>query len=194
MVAESTNHFDRFDNADAAQEFVNEREQRKQEEKEEALELYGTAQELFTARFRDTFTVERHGSEIEFHRPVGASDVDLSTLEDRELVQRLKRGANLLEEFERRQTDAILGMQNGDVNLQELYEESLDGTELMRECLSAHAVDESFHDPRVWTAIFRDDDTVSEVFEDFIAEGEPEKKRKKLNALQSMLSEGNSDS
>jgi hypothetical protein len=193
-ASETTEHFDRFENADAARDYVEEREQQQREEREEALELYGTAQELFTNRYRDTFAVERHDTEIEFHRSVGASSVDLSGLEDRQLAQRLKRGAELLKEFEQRQTEAILSMRDDDVDLERLYDESLDGTELMRECLSAHAVDDSFRDPRVWTAIFPDDEAVSEVFEDFITEGEPEKRRQKVNALQNLLSGGDSGS
>lgn len=187
-------HFERFANADAAREQADAWEQRREEQREEAVELYGTALDLFNARYTDTFEVERHGTEIEFYRPVGATDADLSEIEDRELAQRLKRGSDLLERFEDRQRETLLAMQgDDDVDLEALYEDSLDGTALMRQVLSAHAVDESFHDPGVWTAIFRDDDTIGEVFEDFIGEGNPEKKRRKLNALQNLLSESDSD-
>ena len=194
-MAAASDHFDRFDNADAARQHVEEREQREREEAIEAVELYGTAQELFLNRYLDTFTVERHGTEIEFYRPVGANSAKLDNFEDREQAQRLRRGAEHLEEFEQRQLETIRGLQSGgDVDLMELYDEALDGTELMRKTLSAHAVDESFHDPAIWTAIFRDDDTISEVFEDFIGEGEAEKQQEKLNGLQSLMSGGSSDS
>jgi hypothetical protein len=185
-------HFDRFANAGAAREQATKQAERQRERQEEQLELYGDARELFLNRALDTFSVERHGTEIEFYRPVGATDVDLSDLEDRDLAQRLQRGSDVLEKVEERQVETIRGLQDDDVDLNELFEEALDGTELMRKALSAHAVDESFHDPRVWTTIFRDDDTVSEVFEDFLAEGEPEAKRQKRDALQSLMSDGNS--
>lgn len=184
----STDHFDRFENADAAREFVDEREQQKQEEREEAVELFGTAAELFQNRYLDTFSVERHGTEIEFYRPVGANAIELENVRDRELAARLRHGAELLEEVEQRRLETIQDLQSDEIDLVEIQEQALEGTKLMRETLSAHAVDESFRDPEVWTAIFRDDDTISEVFEDFSAEGEPEKQQRKLDGLQSMMS------
>jgi len=190
----STDHFDRFENADAAHDYVEEREERKQAEREETVELFGTAAELFTNRFMDSFFVKRHGTEIEFYRPVGANAAELENVRDRDLAARLRHGAELLEEVERRRLETIQTLQSGDVDFEEIHENALEGTELMRETLSAHAVDESFHDPQVWTAIFRDDDTISEVFEDFTAEGEPEKQQQKLDALQSMASADDSDS
>ncbi|QLG63080.1 hypothetical protein [Halorarum salinum] len=188
----TTDHFDRFENTEGAHAYVEEREQRQQEQQAEALELYGTARQLFLNRYLDTFEVERHGTAIEFYRPVGANSAKLDDFEDREQAQWLRRGAEYLEEVEQRRIETIQNLQSDDVDLTELYDEALDGTELMRKTLSAHAVDESFHDPDVWSVIFRDDDTISEVFDDFTAEGEAEKQQQKLAALQNMMSDDNS--
>ncbi|WP_245625986.1 hypothetical protein, partial [Haloparvum sedimenti] len=183
----------RFENADAARDYVDERAREQQEREEEAVEVYGAARELFLNRYRDTFSVERHGTEIEFYRPVG-TNADLGDFEDRELAQRLKNGAKLLAEVEQRRLETIRGLQSNDVDLEALYDDALEGTELMRKVLSAHAVDESFRDPDVWTAIFRDDDTIGEVFDDFSTEGAAEEQQQKLAALQSIMSDGDSDS
>jgi hypothetical protein len=187
----SDSHFERFDNADAAREQVETFEQRQRERKREQLELYGEAKELFRSRVTDTFTVERHGTEIEFHRPVGASDIDLSDLEDRELAERLKQGGVLIERFEQRQRELLEAGDDSDIG--DVIDEAFEMTDLHRQILSAHAVDDSFRDPRVWVAIFGDDDNVGEVFRDFMAEGDPMKKQRQLNGLQNLLSDSDSE-
>jgi len=188
---DSEDHLERFDNADAAREQAEKFEKRQRERRREQLELYGEAAELFEARATDTFVVERHGKEIEFHRPVKISNVDLDDLEDRELVERLKQGGALLERFEERQQTLLEDAEGADLN--DVFDEAMEMTELHRHILSAHAVDDSFRDARVWPAILGGDDNVARVFEDFIAEGDPMKKQRQLNGLQNLLSDSDSE-
>lgn len=181
-------YFNRFANADTARAKSEEKEELRQQAQQEALELHGEALELFQSRVLDTFTVERHDTEIEFYRPVDASNADLDDLEDQVLASRLKRGSRYLAEFEDRQREIVLKAKDDDKNLIDLYEESLEGTELMRKTLSAFAVDESFRDPRIWKAIFQNDERVKGVFEDFFSEGSTKDVQKELEVLQEVVS------
>ncbi|MFB9324308.1 hypothetical protein ACFF2X_43865, partial [Cryptosporangium minutisporangium] len=127
----------------------------------------GKAKELFDARSRDSFTVERHGVEIEFLYP------------DPETQQ----------EFKQRQQEVVKQAQNG-ANLFDLLQEAEVGLEQMEETLSDHAVDPSFQDPGVWrNALGFTEDEVSTLYQDFLALGEGEDKNQQLEMLQNLLSE-----
>lgn len=185
-------YYDRFDNAEFAREEHQRRERIQREQQEERVELYGKAAELFQSRYLDTFEVERHDVEIKFYRPVGANhatDLDEIAEDDPDLADRLERGSRLLAEFEQRQQQVVLSAQSDEeFDLESLLDDALDGTTLMRRALSAHAVDESFHDPAVWTAIFRRDDHIGEVFQDFFDEGDTGRMQRQLNELQKVTS------
>ena len=73
-------------------------------------------------------------------------------------------------------------------------DESKGGVELMAEVLAAHAVDESLQDARAWRSIYRNDNKLSELFEDFTAEGDGQSQQEKLNALQNLTSDNTSTS
>lgn len=180
----------------ANQGFVSDAIQQKQaqevQQQVETIELYGVARELFVSRILDTFTVERHGVEIEFYRPVDTTDVDRSTLREEledDLFARVTRGSELLDEFERVQEATIRAASSGEVNLEELLDESMGGVELMREILACHAVDESLAEPGVWKSLFRNEERLGEVFEDFTNEGSEVSTRQKLDGLQSLMSD-----
>ena len=196
----TTDHFDRFENADAARDYVDEREQQQREQRREAVEVYGKAAELFEQRVLDTVEISRHDVEIEFYRPVRATDADLSSIAENrpELAERLKRGSEYIDRFECAQRKALETLAStGDegmtpADLEALHEDALEGTEVLRKALSAFAVDESFRDPQIWLTIFQSEDTVQELFEDFFSEGDPTKRDGRRDMLQSMLSESGS--
>ncbi|GAB3669559.1 hypothetical protein [Halopiger thermotolerans] len=154
-------------NADAANAALDSMQEQEREEQREAAELYGKAQELFDARARDTFVVERHGVEIEFLYP------------DPETRQ----------EFEDRQEKLIKDAQDG-ANLFELLQEAQVGLERMEETLSDHAVDPSLQDPDVWreTLGFTDDE-IGELYQDFMNLGRGDGHQNQLKMLQSLLSD-----
>lgn len=168
---EKSDFFERFENADSAREGAEEKEEVRQEKREELVELDGKAADLFQNRVFDTFTLEAHGTEIEFYRPVDASNADLSSINDQDFADRMKHASKLINDFEEKQRETLTAAENSDKSLVKLYEDSLEGTELMRKILSAHAVDESYWDPRVWTVVFAKDDRISELFQDFFEEG-----------------------
>ena len=56
------------------------------------------------------------------------------------------------------------------------------------------AVDESLQDARAWRSIYRNDNKLSELFEDFTAEGDGQSQHEKLNALQNLTSDNTSTS
>ncbi|WP_435552750.1 hypothetical protein [Natrinema sp. CGMCC1.2065] len=157
-------------NASAANSALDTMQEQEREQKRETAELYGKAQQLFDARSRDTFTVERHGVEIEFLYP------------DPETQQ----------EFEDRQ-QAVLEKAQDDADIFDLLEEAQVGIEQMEETLSDHAVDPSFNEPSVWreTVGFTEDE-VSELYQDFLALGEGETQSQQLEMLQTLLSDGSS--
>jgi hypothetical protein len=62
----------------------------------------------------------------------------------------------------------------------------------MAEILAAHAVDESLQRPAVWKALYRNQDKLGDLFEDFTAEGELEQQKRKLDALESLTSDSSS--
>ena len=140
---------------------------RKREEKQEKVELYGKAQELFDSRQRDSFTVERHDVEIEFLYP--NPEVKREFKDERQrLIQKAKSGAGF---------GALL-------------EESVLGVERMEEIMSEHAVDPSFSDPAVWRgAIGFNENEVASMFQDFITLGKGRKQEEQLKMLQSLVSE-----
>lgn len=180
-----------FANQDFVSDAIQQKEQEEVQQQLETVELYGVARELFVSRILDTFEVERHGVTIEFYRPVDASDVDRATLReelDDDLFARVIRGSELLDEFETVQEKTIRAASSGEVNLEELLDESMSGVELMREVLACHAVDESLADPSVWKSLFRNEERLSEVFEDFTNEGSGVSTRQKLDGLQGLLS------
>lgn len=154
-------------NAGSANAALDTMREQEREEKRETAELYGKAQELFDARSRDTFTIERHDVEIEFLYP------------DPETQQ----------EFEDRQQRVLEGAQ-GDADLFDLLEEAQVGIEQMEETLSDHAVDPSFQNPAVWreTVGFTEDE-VGELYQDFLALGEGETQSQQLEMLQTLLSD-----
>jgi hypothetical protein len=154
-------------NAGAANAALDTMHEQEREEKRETAELYGKAQELFDARSRDTFTIERHDVEIEFLYP------------DPETQQ----------EFEDRQ-QRVLESAQGDADLFDLLEEAQVGIEQMEETLSDHAVDPSFQNPAVWreTVGFTEDE-VGELYQDFLALGEGETQSQQLEMLQTLLSD-----
>ncbi|QCC60760.1 hypothetical protein NP511_02115 [Natrinema thermotolerans] len=157
-------------NADAANQALEAQREKEREQQRETAELYGKAQDLFDARSRDTFTVERHGVEIEFLYP------------DPETQQ----------EFEDRQ-QAVLEKAQDDADLFDLLEEAEVGIEQMEETLSEHAVDPSFNDPSVWReTIGFTEDEISTLYQDFLALGEGEEESRRLEMLQSLLSDGSS--
>jgi len=86
-------------------------------EKDERLELQGTARDLFVARNEDTFEIEVHGNDIEFYRPMSARDVELTGV-DEETRERIEHGAALLDEFEARQHRLMQATQSDDMSLQ----------------------------------------------------------------------------
>ncbi|ELZ12503.1 hypothetical protein C478_10516 [Natrinema thermotolerans DSM 11552] len=157
-------------NASAANAALDTMQEQEREQQRETAELYGKAQQLFDARSRDTFTVERHGVEIEFLYP------------DPETQQ----------EFEDRQ-QAVLEKAQDDADLFDLLEEAQVGIEQMEETLSEHAVDPSFNDPSVWreTVGFTEDE-VGDLYQDFLALGEGETQSQNLEMLQTLLSDGSS--
>lgn len=157
-------------NASAANSALESMQEQEREQQRETVELYGKAQELFDARSRDTFTVERHDVEIEFLYP------------DPETQQ----------EFEDRQQRVLEGAQ-GDADLFDLLKEAQVGIEKMEETLSDHAVDPSFSNPSVWreTVGFTEDE-VGELYQDFLALGEGETQSQQLEMLESLLSDSSS--
>lgn len=198
----STDHFDRFENADEARGYVDEREQAKRERRQEAVEVYGAAAELFENRVLDTVAIERHGTEIEFYRPVDATGADLSAIAENrpELADRLERGSSHITAFEEAQRDILetLGS-TGDAgvtaeDLQQLHGDAMEGTETIRKALSCFAVDDSFRDPQIWLTIFQSEDTVRELFEDFFTEGDRAKLEERRAVLQNMAGVGGSTS
>lgn len=188
-------YYDRFENSEEAREVHQKSAQDEAGRRQEQLELYGTAKDLFLNRYLDTFTVERHDTEIEFYRPVDAEQLDVDGFRESggdkaDLSDRLERGGRLLNQFQRQQTSVLVEAGDAsEIDLGELYEESLQGTELMCEVLSSFSVDESFRDPRVWRAVFPNDEHISEVFEDFFSEGDREGMRERLSELQALMSE-----
>jgi len=198
----STDHLDRFENADEAREFVDEREQAQRERHQEAVEVYGAAAELFEARVLDTVAIERHGTEIEFYRPVDATGADLSAIAENrpELADRLERGSEHIAAFEEAQRQALQVIGGaGDrgvtaEDLEQLHGDAMEGTETIRKALSCFAVDDSFRNPGIWTTIFQGEDTVRELFEDFFTEGDREKLEERRAVLQNMLGDGASTS
>ncbi|EMA69322.1 hypothetical protein C461_03138 [Halorubrum aidingense JCM 13560] len=196
----STDHLDRFENADEAREFVDERKQAQRERQQEAVEVYGAAAELFENRVLDTVAIERHGTEIEFYRPVDATNADLSAIAENrpELADRLERGSEHIATFEAAQREALQVIGSaGDrgvtgEELEQLHGDAMEGTETIRKALSCFAVDDSFRDPQIWTTIFQGEDTVRELFEDFFTEGDREKLEDRRAVLQNML--GGADS
>jgi len=56
------------------------------------------------------------------------------------------------------------------------------------------AVDESLQDARAWRSIYRNDNKLSELFEDFTAEGDGQSQQEKLNALENLTSDNTSTS
>lgn len=164
---------------------------RKQEQEQERVELYGTAKDLFVSRHEDTFELEIHGNEIEFHRPMDATDIEMDADGSglgTDTFDRLQRGSELLDRFEDRQRKLIQATQGGDMSLEELLDESMDATELMCRILATHAVDESLTDYRVWQRLYCNDEVLSSLFEDFINEGESERTREKLQDLDGLMS------
>lgn len=198
----STDHFDRFENADEAREFVDEREQAQRERRQEAVEVYGAAAELFEQRVLDTVAIERHGTEIEFYRPVDATGADLSAIAENRpgLADRLERGSEHIAAFEEAQRQAlqVIGSAGDDgvsaEDLEQLHGDAMEGTETLRKALSCFAVDDSFRDPQIWTTIFQGEDTVRELFEDFFTEGDREKLEERRAVLQNMVGDGDSTS
>jgi hypothetical protein len=168
-------------------------EAKRQERKDERLELQGTARDLFVARYEDTFEIEVHGNDIEFSRPMSARDVELTDV-DEETRERIEHGAALLDDFEARQHRLMQATQSDDMSFNDLIDESKGGVELMAEVLAAHAVDESLQDARAWRSIYRNDNKLSELFEDFTAEGDGQSQQEKLNALQNLTSDNTSTS
>lgn len=139
-------------------------------EKQEKAEVYGKAQELFDARSRDSFTIERHGVDIEFLYP------DPETQE----------------EFEQQQQRVLEQAQSG-ANLFDLLQEAQVGLERMEETLSDHAVDESFQNPAVWRGgLGFTEDEVGDLYQDFLSLGRGEEQSNQLEMLQSLMSDGSS--
>jgi hypothetical protein len=198
----STDHLDRFENAEEAKGFVDEREQAQRERRQEAVEVYGAAAELFEQRVLDTVAIERHGTEIEFYRPVDATGADLSAIAENrpELADRLERGSEHIAAFEEAQRQALQVIGGaGDrgvtaEDLEQLHGDAMEGTETIRKALSCFAVDDSFRNPGIWTTIFQGEDTVRELFEDFFTEGDREKLEERRAVLQNMLGDGASTS
>lgn len=154
-------------NAESANTALESMQEQQREERRETAELYGKAQELFDARSRDTFTVERHGVEIEFLYP------------DPETQQ----------EFEDRQ-QAVLESAQGDANLFDLLEEAEVEIEKMEETLSEHAVDPSFNNPSVWREVVGfTEDEIQTIYQDFLALGRGEEEGQRLEMLQTLLSD-----
>ncbi|QRG24126.1 hypothetical protein [Halorubrum coriense] len=195
---DTTDHFDRFENADAAREYVDEREKAQQERLQETVEVYGAAAELFEQRVLDTVAIERHATEIEFYRPVDATGADLSAIAENrpELADRLERGSEHIAAFEEAQRQALQVIGSAGNNgvtgeeLEQLHGDAMEGTETIRKALSCFAVDDSFRDPGIWTTIFQGDDTVRELFEDFLTEGDREKLEERRAVLQNMVGDG----
>lgn len=187
-------HLDRFENADAAKQYVKERKEDLAADREEVVELFGAAAELFNDRVLDTFTLERHDVEIEFYRPVDAQNTDLSALEadDPKLADRLRAGSRYLDEFDAAQRELLqaIGSDTADLTPEDIHTDAVEGTEVMRKALSAFAVDESFRDPRVWKKIFRNDGQIREVYEEFVAEGNEETVQEQRAVLQNMMLSG----
>ncbi|SFS63151.1 hypothetical protein [Halostagnicola kamekurae] len=154
-------------NADSANSALDSMQEQQREEQRETAELYGKAQELFDARSRDSFTVDRHGVEIEFLYP------------DPETQQ----------EFEDRQ-QTVLEKAQGDASLFDLLEEAQVGIEQMEETLSNHAVDPSFQKPAVWReTIGFTEEEIGDLYKDFLALGEGETQSQQLEMLDGLLSD-----
>jgi len=166
---------------------------KRQERKEDRLELQGTARDLFVARYEDTFEIEVHGNDIEFYRPMSARDVELTDV-DEETRERIEHGAALLDQFEARQRQLMRAAQSDEMSLPDLIDESMGGIELMAEVLAAHAVDEDLQDARVWQSIYRNENKLGDLFEDFTAEGDGQSQQEKLNALENLTSDNTSTS
>ena len=180
-------------NPDALGDTLDAIEEKRQPRKDERLELQGTARDLFVSRYEDTFEIEVHGNDIEFYRPMSARDVELTDV-DEETRERIEHGAALLDDFEARQHRLMQATQSDDMSFNDLIDESTGGVELMAEVLAAHAVDESLQDARAWRSIYRNDNKLSELFEDFTAEGDGQSQQEKLNALQNLTSDNTSTS
>lgn len=181
-----------FANADFVEKAHEEKVQTELEQRVETVHLYGVANELFQSRVVDTFTVERHGVELEFYRPMDATNVEPAQLEEalsERVFERIKEGSEAMDEFERTQERAIRAASSGEADLNDLLDDSLDGVELMRRVLAYHSVDESLTDPAAWGAIFRNQERLAEVFEDFTNEGSSESSRNRLENLQGLMSD-----
>ncbi|KDE60615.1 hypothetical protein EL22_00030 [Halostagnicola sp. A56] len=153
-------------NADSANSALDSMQEQQREEQRETAELYGKAQELFDARSRDSFTVDRHGVEIEFLYP------------DPETQQ----------EFEDRQQRVLEGAQEG-ADLMSLLQEAQVGIEQMEETLSDHAVDPSFQNPAVWReTIGFNEEEVADLYQDFLALGKGETQSQQLEMLDNLMS------
>lgn len=154
-------------NPSAANAALDSMHEQEQEQQRETAELYGKAQELFDARSRDTFTVERHGVDIEFLYPDPETQA----------------------EFEDRQQSVLDSAQEG-ADLFDLLQEAQVGIEQMEETLSEHAVDSSFNEPSVWRDVLGfTDDEVGELYQDFMNLGRADEKSAQLEMLQSLLSD-----
>lgn len=166
-----------------------------QQARQERIQLDGRARELFLNRYTDTFTVERHGTEIEFHRPVDGTVADLESIREEkpDLGERLERGSQLLKEFEDVHAEMMRKAMDDSVPAEELAESGRENTRLTKEIMSLHAADESFRDPGVWAAVFPKEDDIVELWQDFISEGSPEERREKLETLQNLRSGGLSE-
>ena len=121
------------------------------------------------------------------------TEVELTDV-DEETRERIEHGAALLDDFEARQHRLMQAAQSDDMSFNDLIDESKGGVELMAEVLAAHAVDESLQDDRAWRSIYRNDDKLSELFEDFIAEGDGQSQQEKLNVLENLTSDNTSTS
>lgn len=167
----------------------------KREQRRELVELDGKARELFLNRYTDTFSVERHGTEIEFYRPVDATAADPASISEErpDLADRLEEGSRLLNEFDDAHTETMMQVMDDDVPMTDVLERAVEETDLVRRILSLHAVDESFRRPEVWDAVFPQQNQIHELFEDFISEGSPEERQQKLDALQNLRSDGLSE-
>lgn len=167
--------------------------EKRREQQAEHVELYGKARELFVSRYEDTFTLSIHDKTIEFFRPMDASDIDFASANiDPETAERIQRGSSLIDEFESRQEELLRAAQGGNASLEDLLDDSMDATELMCRILAAHAVDDSLSDAEVWARLFRNEEQLGDVFEDFIAEGDQAQTRQKLSALDGLMSDSSS--
>ena len=155
---------------EAVEEHTLETVEQKDEQEQETVELYGKAQQLFDARARDSFTVERHGVEIEYLYP----------------------DSDIRQEFDAQRERVIRKAQQG-ADLTELLGESMTSIERMEQILSDHAVDESLQQPSVWRAgLSLTESEVGELFQDFINLGEVENQSEQLEQLASLMSDSSS--